>query len=664
MKKLFPLFLVLLSLVINIPSSRAAVFNVSNSAELQSALTMAVASMEDDTINLAAGQYNTTGSEFDGMGLGIFSLNLVGAGPGMTILDGQNANRIMALSTGAGNLSISGITFQNGNAGANPGGALNATTGAGFISLDNCEFINNQNAERGGGIRFNTGATGEIRVTNSTFTNNRGDSGGGLWMNTGNGPVIVEGCTFTNNSANNTNGGGARANTSDGPVTFTNNTFNMNTAAVDGGAIRINTSDGDVTMTGNSFTDSTATSGDGGAVRHNSSGGNFTFNNNTVNQAIADSQGGGVYFNTSTGTFTATNNTFTNGIDSAGDGGAIWFRGSNSSANIINNIIADSMAQVDGGGIYLETSGMNTVNIINNTITANIAGNAGGGARIILNDMSTVVNFYNNIIWNNISPASMGQDVYVDNTVGGTFRLFNNDFTEICFTGGSCDPTSLGPDQGANKINENPLFLDPPAFNFQLGSGSPAIDMGTAAAPALPATDHDGNPRIFGPEPDMGALEALPLIMISPTAHDFGQINVGSNSSVDITVTNAGSIALDVTGMTLVDSDNFSLDVNGGANPCGSTTLTLASGTSCTVTVTFAPNGDGSFNATLNVTSNDPGNPSLQATFTGVGVGSGFFVSGGSCSLGSHGPQGFWLVSLLSLALCFGMIRGKRSRIF
>jgi hypothetical protein len=50
--------------------------------------------------------------------------------------------------------------------------------------------------------------------------------------------------------------------------------------------------------------------------------------------------------------------------------------------------------------------------------------------------------------------------------------------------------------------------------------GSPAIDAGNDAAPELPATDHDGNPRITGAHADMGAFEgpyggmAMPWMML------------------------------------------------------------------------------------------------------------------------------------------------------
>src|SRR5262249_36856268 len=150
--------------------------------------------------------------------------------------------------------------------------------------------------------------------------------------------------------------------------------------------------------------------------------------------------------------------------------------------------------------------------------------------------------------------------------------------------------------------------------------GSPVIDKGLSSAPSLPAMDFEGNPRILGPAPDMGAFETLPNITLSPTTNDYGNINVGSTVSAEFTISNSGIGGLLVTGMTLSDTTNFSLDANGGPTPCGTLTPTLAPGGSCTVTVNFNPQVAGAISGVLMVNSDDPDTPSLQATLTGMGI--------------------------------------------
>ena len=67
---------------------------------------------------------------------------------------------------------------------------------------------------------------------------------------------------------------------------------------------------------------------------------------------------------------------------------------------------------------------------------------------------------------------------------------------------------------GAGNIDADPLFVNPSAGDYHLGAGSPCIDVGTNAAPDLPARDFEGDPRILDGDGDgtavvdMGADEA------------------------------------------------------------------------------------------------------------------------------------------------------------
>ena len=107
-----------------------------------------------------------------------------------------------------------------------------------------------------------------------------------------------------------------------------------------------------------------------------------------------------------------------------------------------------------------------------------------------------------------------------------------------------------------------------------------------------------------------GQVGSFCNLTVDPTSYDFGNVHVGSSSAPQtFTISNTGSADLHISGMSLSDTTNYSLDVNGGTNPCGSTTPTIAPNSSCTVTVTFSPSSTGTKNATITINSDDPDTP-------------------------------------------------------
>ena len=157
----------------------AAVFNVTDATNFQSALTTAQSNGEDDTINVAAGTYNVS-TTLTYSGFEAFSLTIQGAGAGTTILDGGNTVRVMALA-GSGQITASDITFQNGNSiafdpstGLPPeGGGLNVS--AGSVTIENCAFLNNTATGNGGGLITRSPLT----LKHNTFLFNQSSAFGG-----------------------------------------------------------------------------------------------------------------------------------------------------------------------------------------------------------------------------------------------------------------------------------------------------------------------------------------------------------------------------------------------------------------------------------------------------------------------------------------------------
>jgi hypothetical protein len=122
---------------------------------------------------------------------------------------------------------------------------------------------------------------------------------------------------------------------------------------------------------------------------------------------------------------------------------------------------------------------------------------------------------------------------------------------------------------------------------------------------------------------------------VSPAVHDYGSVEVNTSSNpLEVTISNTGASALQVAGMMLSDTTNFVLDVNAGANPCGSPPVTIPLGCACTVSVIFTPSADDTYNASLSIDFADPGIPDGSVSLTGKGLktgGGGGGGGGGGC---------------------------------
>ena len=200
-----------------------------------------------------------------------------------------------------------------------------------------------------------------------------------------------------------------------------------------------------------------------------------------------------------------------------------------------------------GGGVLVD-SFEGTITITNNTFSGNSVGYYGGGIYAWLYYDTAILNIYNNIFLNNT--ANDGDDLYVDsdgdgNHIGSTINLYNNDLSGNANfdTGQSEDLYITYTDNyhHANNIQHAPQFVDPINGDFHLKSTSPCIDAGTADAPELPDTDFEGNPRILGPAPDIGADEyytghPIPIPDIKINGSD-GPIKLNQSDTLTITVT-------------------------------------------------------------------------------------------------------------------------------
>jgi hypothetical protein len=106
---------------------------------------------------------------------------------------------------------------------------------------------------------------------------------------------------------------------------------------------------------------------------------------------------------------------------------------------------------------------------------------------------------------------------------------------------------------------------------------------------------------------------AEPDIDVDSTTLDFGVTEIGYDKSLTLTITNTGSLALDISGFTLDDDAG----VFGFTDPGP---VTLATGEALAIEVVFTPSGSGDYEGSLGIASNDPDHPTLQVLLQGWGI--------------------------------------------
>src|SRR5437879_5346856 len=101
-----------------------------------------------------------------------------------------------------------------------------------------------------------------------------------------------------------------------------------------------------------------------------------------------------------------------------------------------------------------------------------------------------------------------------------------------------------------------------------------------------------------------------PAVSLSPASLTFGQQIINTMSAgQNVTLTNTGTAALTITSITI--SKKYTV-----TNTCGSS---LAAGSSCTITVSFAPTAVGTITGTVSVTDNASGSPQTSS-MTGTAI--------------------------------------------
>jgi YD repeat-containing protein len=339
--------------------------------------------------------------------------------------------------------------------------------------------------------------------------------------------IVVEGLTIENGRTASSagNGGGLYIYNYNGDVKIINNIIDQNNAWENcrvlfcvGGGILASTIKGDMTLDGNIISNNAAShSGDGGGAYLITADGFATVTNNTIFSNWAVIEGGGVLLDLreTSDCFIANNVIFDNHLNRGDFGGGVRIKGG-VVTTMVNNLIYQNNTNpnysynwASGGGIAVQSQ---YITLTNNSIIGNNASNYAGAflqshTPISIND-DGIINIYNNIFWDNIADVNYN-DIYIYNSNNQelTVNSFNNLYNTFDVVNGPYGDYFSNVSTG-NNFDQDPKFIDNDS-DFHLSHNSPIIDEGDNLAPGLPFTDFEGDARVMGSSVDIGADEHI-----------------------------------------------------------------------------------------------------------------------------------------------------------
>jgi hypothetical protein len=486
------------------------------------------------------------------------------------------------------NLSITNLTFTNGNAGG-AGGAITATDVA--LTLNGCVFTSDQANSNGGALFATTAAAAPDRAITITNCQFLGGNAGAVFLG-GSTNAVVTGSKFNGNSGNGItynghglnvsgstfgNNGQAIGGGSSGSLSIDSSQFTVNTTGgiiltggvtpltITNSTFQSNYGSGTISNRGNSQSTTTivsctiangSTSSSGGAVN---SSGVVTIQSSTISGTVTTSRGAAVYAG---GGLSIVSSTIS-GNTASGSGGAVFAGGGltiasstisgNSSSSsggavyAVGGISLDSVtisgnrASSGGGGIAYKGNNGGSLSIINSTIHGNIAGTGGGGllfsnspgsnatgsivSSTITGNAGSVANGGGGVYVSSGNVLSIGDTVIAENTVSG-----NGAGSDLSGTYASLDYNLFGMFDGALPI-----------------SGSIANTLrGTAAAPLAPKLGpltNNGGPTLTRlPLADSPLRDAGDPAVSNPSLFDqrgsgyariqYGRIDIGATEYI------------------------------------------------------------------------------------------------------------------------------------
>ncbi|RLD12354.1 MAG: hypothetical protein DRI44_00860 [Chlamydiae bacterium] len=492
---------------------------------------------------------------------------------------------------------------------------------SGKFLFNNTDISYNSASNHIGGIAV--GPAGQLKCIDCSINNNRADAntnsigtGGAIYSSGGTIDLISLNNTFsiTNNSA--ADGGAAFLITKGQLSTYGDVLFENNRASQNGGAIYATNQCFVSFMPTNNASariiDNFAQNNGGAVAMYEAS--EFIAVNPLFENNLSSNYGGGVYFYTSTGTvyaaFSGSNSvppcTFIG--NKALFGGGIY--GFNASILISDSIfVSNSAFDATGKGGAVRGFGSSTINMVNSIVAHNNAFSGGGigiaAAAFMQMKQCTVTE-------NGIGGIA-GGTLAITNSI-----IWDNDGVEI--TAGKvvdyCDVDG-GYATGTGNIDVDPMFENAAALDYQPALGSPCVDTGTIVNVH---NDCIGDTRPMGGGFDLGAYELnpAPLLKVVPLEVDFGDVVVGDNLDLPVSVENLGNSSLNGNIINLM-VPIFSVQ---SGSPYTVTPLS-----SNVVTLRFSPIAETPFTNTVTFQSNG-GNKNVVLIGTGIPEGGSELIIG------------------------------------
>jgi len=356
------------------------------------------------------------------------SVNINGAGPSTTIIDGDRIDSVFEVLTGS--VTFSGVTIQHAYRSAGDGGGIRYDAAGGTLTIVNSKFFSNTADSDGGGISMEANAdNASLSVTNSIFISNTADvdEGGAINLDSMTNTITIVDSEFIGNSADD-EGGALHFNNELYTITIVTSEFIGNSTGDEGGALHTNDNFYDISIADSLFqanrtTDggdangggainlegitvtidivnsrfiSNTTASEGGALRTDDDGQvvtirGSTFISNTALDAGGSYDGGGALCieEDSTTVEIYGSRFYSNTAASAASGGAIAAVGDASNLHIHASGFQGNTASWDGGAIEFASDG-GILEISNSTLSANEAVDFGGGIDVRGNVTATV----------------------------------------------------------------------------------------------------------------------------------------------------------------------------------------------------------------------------------------------------------------------------------
>jgi hypothetical protein len=311
-------------------------------------------------------------------GLPVITKTLTIKGNGATITRAQGAPkfRIFQVAHNGGDLTVSGLTVDNGDtSGTDPqAGVGGGIVNVGTLKVTNSTFSRNHASFGGGGIHNGipqeTGVNpvaGNLTLSNSVFFDNSGGIGAAI----GNGATStmnLTGCISSHNTASNEGGGIGNQ----GTAILDKCTIGGNTTSGVGGGI---VNGGQLFLTDSPVTGNTATNG--GGILNN--GGQLfltdspIIGNSATGLVSAQSGFGGGILNVGGGTATLTHSVISGNSANNDGGGIVNVPGNN--VTLTHSDVTGNSTTNDGGGI----ANGGHMTLTQSNVTGNNAGQNGGG---------------------------------------------------------------------------------------------------------------------------------------------------------------------------------------------------------------------------------------------------------------------------------------------